>query len=140
MFRVSENQLEDMRRDDGVFAEWYIEKIMKNYLPQYYFSVSDEGKTEMVLNGRRFAREHGLNTAEAQGHFLSLMWDIGANFYLFPGFRDVLKRSDIEEMEKINLLFEGGVTDTQSRAAISGSDDSYWYREDVEADLAKREN
>lgn len=139
MLRISKDQLEELRQDDAIFTKWYIDTIMKNYFPQYYFSVSDEGKREMVLNGRRYAREHGLETAEAQGHFLGLMWDIGANFYLFPGFRDVLKRTDLEGMEKINLLFDGGVTDAHSRAAINGSDDSYWYREDVEAVLAEKE-
>ena len=73
-------------RNDDDFAEWYVEEFMKNFLPQYYFNVSDDGKRRMVTNGRHYAQGYGLTLNEAQAHFITLMWEIGANFDLQPGF------------------------------------------------------
>lgn len=127
VLRIRPEQVEGLQADDKLFVGWYVEIIMKNYFAHLYFSLTDEGKKEMVLNGRRCAKAHGLRTAEAQGHFISLMWDIGPNFYLFPGFREILARTDIVEMEKIDMLYSDAITPEQAQTAITGADDSYWY-------------
>jgi hypothetical protein len=116
-------------RQDEDFAEWYVEEFMKNFLPQYYFNVSDDGKRRMVTNGRHYAQGYGLNANEAQAHFVTLMWEIGANFDLQPGFRDVLARSDLQNMDKINHLFDGGVTEDQAVFAIQHNDERFWHRD-----------
>ncbi|RJE82571.1 hypothetical protein [Paracoccus onubensis] len=120
--------------EDADFAEWYVEDFMKDHLPQYYYNVSDAGKREMVINGRRYAREFNLHDPEAQAYFITLMWEIGANFYTFPGFSDVLSREGVHEMEKINLLLDGTVTEDQAIKAIMAPDDRYWYRDNLKSD------
>ncbi len=117
-----------LRRDDD-FADWYVEEFMKGFLPQYYFNVSDDGKRRMVINGRHYAMDHGLTANEAQAHFITLMWEIGANFDLQPGFRDVLARRDLANMDKINHLFDGGVTEEQAVFAVMHNDERYWHRD-----------
>lgn len=132
MLKISQEQLRKAHvGTDTAFAEWFVEDIMKTWLPQYYFSVSDTGKREMVKNGRRYAIGFGLDDPQAQAHFVSLMWEIGPNFYVFPGFSDVLQRADIKNMEKIDLLFDGTVTEAQAVKAIMNPDDRYWYRENL---------
>lgn len=127
MLQLRREQLEAIQQDDTIFVEWYVEDIMKQFFAHLYFSLTAAGKREMVLNGRRWARAYGLSTAEAQGHFISLMWDIGPNFHQFPGFRDILERTNIVEMEKIDLIYSDNITHAQSQAALQGADDSYWY-------------
>lgn len=117
-----------MQRDDH-FAEWYVEDFMKSFLPQYYVNVSDDGKRRMVTNGRHYAQTYGLTANEAQAHFITLMWEIGANFDTQPGFRDVLARDDLQNMDKINHLFDGGVTEDQAVFAIMHNDERYWHRD-----------
>lgn len=85
----------------------------------------------MVANGQRYAREFGFKDPEAQAHFITLMWEIGPNFYTFPGFNHVLSRTDVYEMDKIDLLFDGTVTDEQAVEAIMNPDDRYWFRENI---------
>lgn len=117
---------------DDKFAEWFVEEIMKDLLPEYYLNISHEGKREMVINGRRYAREFGLKDPEAQAHFIRLMWMIGANFYTFPGFRDVLARDDLQDMERIDSFFDGTVSEQEAVQAIMKADESYWFRDDLE--------
>jgi len=132
MMKVSNHWMQDNYiGTDVAFSEWYVEKFMKEFLPQYYFNVSDEGKREMVINGRHYAREFNLHEPEAQAHFITLMWEIGANFYEFPGFSDVLSRDDLAEMQKIDALLDGTVTDQQAIVAIMNPDDRYWYRQNI---------
>jgi hypothetical protein len=122
-------QMSAYLRNDDDFAEWYVEEFMQNFLPQYYFNVSDDGKRRMVTNGRHYAQGHGLTANEAQAHFITLMWEIGANFDLQPGFRDVLARGDLANMDKINHLFDGGVTEDQAVFAIQHNDERFWHRD-----------
>lgn len=132
--RLNDKQLEKIRQQERVFVEWYVEEIMQSYFPEMYFSLTDEGKREMIGNARRYALEHGMETAEAQGHFIGLMWDVGPNFYLFPGFKEVLARDDLQGMEKIELIFKPGtISRAQSAAAVAGADERYWRREALEA-------
>lgn len=138
MIRFTRDQTHDAYvGSDARFVDWYVEDFMKSHLPQFYFSVSDTGKREMVLNGRTYAREFGLNDPEAQAHFITLMWEIGPNFYTFPGFSDVLSRSDLAEMDKIDCLFDGTVTEDQAVKAIMNPDDRYWYRENIDMEAAR---
>ncbi|MGL5012174.1 MAG: hypothetical protein ACRC6I_20090 [Paracoccaceae bacterium] len=116
-------------RKDEDFAEWYVEEFMKDFLPQYYFNVSDAGKRRMVTNGRHYAQGYGLTANEAQAHFITLMWEIGANFDLQPGFRDVLARGDLANMDKINHFFDGGVSEDQAVFAVMHPDDRFWHRD-----------
>lgn len=122
-------QMASYLQHDDDFAEWYVEEFLKNFLPQYYFNVSDDGKRRMVTNGRYYARQHGLTLNEAQAHFITLMWEISANFDLQPGFRDVLARRDLANMDKINHLFDGGVTEEQAVFAIQHNDERFWHRD-----------
>ncbi|MQQ08042.1 hypothetical protein GFB49_06225 [Epibacterium sp. SM1979] len=110
---------------DPDFAEWYVEQVMRTQLQQFYWAVSNQGKREMVINGRHWARRYGLSDSEAQAHFISLMWKVGANFFVFPGFVDVVQDTSRNDMSRVEAFYQ--VDQEQAAEAIIGSDDRFWY-------------
>lgn len=123
--KLSAQQMQAGLKPDDAFADWYSEQFMKVHLPQYYLSVSDEGRLEMIINGRRYAEQHGLTDIRAQVRFITLMWQIGPNFFVHPGFKDVLADRRVSDMNRIDHLFE--VPKEQATFAIMNADDRYWY-------------
>ncbi len=127
VFQTSQ-MLGPMAHDDE-FAEWFVEDIMKRHIPDPYFAVSAEGLREMTVNGRVYARKCGIADTASQAHFLILMWKIGANFWLQPGFREVAMNPTIDGPTKITRFYE--VPEDQAVHAIMHPDDRYWYPEMV---------
>jgi hypothetical protein len=123
--KLSAQQMQTGLRPDPAFAAWYGEEFMKIHLPQSYFGVSDEGRPEMILNGRRYAEQFGFTDIRAQMRFITLMWQIGANFFVHPGFREVLADRNLPELDRIDQLYN--VPKDQATYAIMNPDDRYWY-------------
>ena len=123
--RLGRRQMQARLRDDAAFAEWYVEEFMQLHLPTQYHSVSAQGKREMVANGRGWARRCGFEDAEAQAHFVTLMWKVGADFFRHPGFVEVAGRRDGAEMARADAFY--AVMPELAAAAIRGADDRYWY-------------
>jgi Domain of unknown function (DUF4123) len=111
--------------EDQAFVEWYVEEFMKNNLPDFYYAVSDEGKREMCLNGRNYARLFGLNDGSSQAHFVTLMWTVGANFFTFPVFYKILANSKLSSEGKIEEIYE--VDGDDAAVAIMNKDERFWY-------------
>ncbi|MGH0004280.1 hypothetical protein ACQU0X_29775 [Pseudovibrio ascidiaceicola] len=116
--------------EDADFAEWYVEDFMKKNLQNYYFAVSDEGKREMVINGRNYARRFGFNNPEWQFHFVTLMWKVAANFWQFPGFKEVAEDQKTPEEERIDQFYN--LPKDLAVEAIMNPDERYWYPEIIE--------
>ncbi len=112
---------------DEDFADWYVDEFMRKNLPDPYYSVSSEGKREMTINGRTYARELGFDDSESQAHFITFMWTIGANFFLHPGFREIANDRSLSGSEKIDRFY--AVPKDQAVHAIMNPDDRYWYPE-----------
>ena len=110
---------------DSDFADWYVNSFMAQNLPTQYYSVSDQGKHEMVINGRKWARYCNFQDGEAQAHFITLMWKIGADFFCRPGFAEIAKRSAQDEMARIDAFY--AVPRELAADAIMSPDDRYWY-------------
>lgn len=127
--KLTRQQMQSGLRGDPEFAHWYAEEFMKLHLPQFYFAVSPEGRTEMILNGRRYAEQHGLTDVRAQVRFITLMWQIGPNFFVQPGFREVLADRSGTDMDRIDRLLD--VPRDQAADAILQTDNRYWYPEMV---------
>lgn len=121
---------------DAKFAYWYVEEFMRHKLAEYYYAVSDEGKREMVLNGRRYAQSFGLRDSPSQAHFITLMWTIGPNFFLSPGFREITYNEGIDGPAKISAYY--AVDRELAADAIMNADDRYWYPEMISRKDQKR--
>lgn len=66
MLQISRSTLRQVNvGTDEAFAEWFVEDIMKTWMPQFYYSVSDDSKRQMVINGRGYARGFGFHDQKA---------------------------------------------------------------------------
>lgn len=117
-----------LARDDD-FAEWFVEDVMKQHIPEPYFAVSPEGLREMTINGRQYARDCGITDFASQAHFVILMWKISANFWLQPGFREVAMNTSLAGPDKIAAFY--AMPEDQAVHAIMHPDERYWYPEMV---------
>ncbi len=125
--RFTRDQMLTPIREDADFARWYVDEFMKTCLTQYWLSVSDDGKHEMVLNGRAQARAYGIGDIESQTHFITFMWTIGPNFHLQPGFAEIAANRQLTGPDKINRFYD--LPADQATTAIHAADDRYWYPE-----------
>jgi hypothetical protein len=125
LMKFDDRQMLASIEDDADFAEWYVEDFMRHHLQNYYFEISDSGKREMTLQGREYARSFGFSDPRAQAHFVTLMWQIGPNFFTFPGFRDVVRDPRLTDLEKVDAIYK--VPKEQAVLAIMNPDDRYWY-------------
>lgn len=126
---LSHDQMVAHVRRDADFAHWYAENFMKTHLPQFYWSVSPEGRNEMVINGRRYAQYFGIADIPSQMHFVTLMWTIGANFFVFDAFRKIAVDRDLSGPQKIDAFY--AVDPDLACDALMNPDDRYWYPEMV---------
>ena len=110
--------------DEG-FCAWYVGEFMKTHLPTQYYSVSDDSKHEMVLNGRRYAQARGLEDPQSQAHFITLMWEVGADFFRHPGFAEIFADTALTGPQKIDRCYEVP-SDTAAKAMMQ-ADPLYWY-------------
>ena len=116
--------------NDEAFADWYVDDFMLKNLPDFYYSVSAQGKREMTINGRAYARQFGFADGESQAHFVTFMWAIGANFFTHPGFSEIANDKDLSGSEKVDRFY--AVPKDKAVHAIMNPDDRYWYPEMVE--------
>lgn len=123
--RLTSRQMTAHLDDDTAFAQWYVEQFMKAQLPQFYWAVSPEGREEMVVNGRRYARSFGILDAPSAMHFVTLMWVIAPNFFVQPGFAEIAANTALSGPEKIDAFY--AVPDKAAAHAIENPDERYWY-------------
>lgn len=123
--KFDSSQMLAMLREDEDFAEWFVQGLMKQTLPNQYYIVSDVGKREMTINGRNYAKVLGFEDFESQAMFVALMWEIGAGFFTFPGFREVADDPNLNGKQKIDAFY--AVPGTVAAEAIEANSDAYWY-------------
>lgn len=125
VLKFTGSQMYGMLSDDDDFAEWYVEEFMRKHLQKFYYAVSDEGKREMTINGRNYARSFGFGDPVSQAQFVTLMWQVGPNFFQFPGFREIARNAALAGAEKIDAFY--AVPEEQAVEAIMNPDERYWY-------------
>lgn len=135
VIKFTKKQMTAWADNDEAFADWYVDDFMRKNLPNFYYSVSNQGKREMTINGRTYARQLGFTDGESQAHFVTFMWAIGANFFAHPGFSEIAYNKDLTGSEKIDLFYK--VPKEAAVHAIMNPDDRYWYPEMVKAAESK---
>ena len=111
--------------EDG-FVAWYVTEFMPDNLPQFHEALPEERLAAMVRAGHRTALGQGLSEPDAIAHFVTLMWLVGPNFRDFPGFREVLARTDLSDRQRIQALYQ--VDSDLAATAIVHADDGAWWR------------
>lgn len=125
MMRITRKQKQAFVTSDAEFARWYVDAVMKPQLPQFHLAISEQGKLEMVTNGRIWARLHGFSDATAQAHFITLMWKIGPGFFVFPGFAEIARDTAADDQARVQAFYD--VDPELAAQAILQPDDRYWY-------------
>jgi hypothetical protein len=83
----------------------------------------------MVLQGKKYAAMFGLVTFPSIVHFVTMMFNVGPNFFIFPGFREALTARAASESEVIDRMYAVSFEDAQR--AMQGADDRYWWPETI---------
>ncbi|MFK7835574.1 MAG: hypothetical protein AB8B60_05085 [Sulfitobacter sp.] len=123
--RLTHDQIAARVDKDADFADWYVEDVMRNHFPQDYWDLSEEGKREMVLNGRAQARQFGFTRNQSQARFVTLMLLIAPNFHVQPGYRDALADPALSEDARLDLCFD--MDKDRAVDAIRQADALYWF-------------
>lgn len=130
MLKIRQEQIYEMMDSDEALIHWYLNVFMPEHLPAYYYStIHEESRKEMVLQGKKYAAGFGLVTFPSIVHFVTMMFNVGPNFFLFPGFREALITKANTEEEVIDRLYAVSASDAE--AAIKGADDRYWWPETI---------
>lgn len=130
MLKIRQDQIYEMMDDDAALTHWYLNVFMPEHLPTFYYSpIHEESRREMVLQGKKYAATFGLHKFPSIVHFVTMMFNIGPNFFLFPGFREALTSRASSEEELIDRMY--AVSHYDAERAIRGADDRYWWPETI---------
>ncbi len=114
--------------DETDFIQWYSDDYLPEYLPDIAQAFPPEKLKEMVKYGRNQAIQQGFNDPANQVQFVTLMWQLGPDFYDFPGFKEIINADQTTETERIDKLYQ--VNSTQWDNAMQNSHPHYWFQED----------
>ena len=125
MLIIRDDQLTLDIADEQGFADWYTDTFMPKHLPLFCEELSREVRIARVIYGRNQAIAHGFHDPVNQTHFVTLMWDIGPNFYTFPGYKEIAEATADPESLRIDRLYDD-ITEEQDKAATEGADETAW--------------
>lgn len=125
MLIITDDQLTLSIASEQGFANWYVDTFMPEHLTVFCDEVSREVRKQRVIYGRKQALAHGFTTPINHTHFVTLMWDIGPNFYFFPGYKEIVEATTEDENVRIDRLYND-VTEEQDHEATWGADEAGW--------------
>ena len=126
---ISKKQMRDSLSDDS-FLEWLVDSFLVQHFPEA-FCVDRSMLIDMHANGLRYARHFGFMERGDQTQFLALMNDVGPDFWRFPGFWDVISRTDLTPDSRISMVYDT-VSGAQFETAVMQQDALYWFPHQVE--------
>lgn len=111
------------------FVQWYVHRFMPDHVPDLHQAMDNATLEKMIRNGRNQAISMGFYQPSGQVHFVTLMCKIGANFYDFPGFKEIAQATHLPEEERVEAFYQ--VSDEQGAAAFEASNDRYWFPDTI---------
>lgn len=118
-------------QEDNSFADWYVDEFMEANLKDLKFGIEDAVLKKWVLNGRGYARHFGITDPSDQAMFVTLMWEVGPDFFKFDGFRQIAIDPEMPSGEKIRRFFD--MDADRAADAIVNSDMTCWLQCDLPA-------
>lgn len=106
------------------FVNWFIDHFMPEFLDDFHTRISRDILVQCVRFGRNKAISFGFKDPVSHTHFVYLMWEIGPDFFTFPGFKEIVEYNNGPESQRIDALYQ--VPDKQDKAAMFGSDWNLW--------------
>lgn len=132
MLIIRDDQLKMNITEENGFVRWYVHQFMPDHVPYLHEAMDEATLERMIRNGRKQAIAMGFSEPGAQVHFVTLMCKIGANFYQFPGFKEIAEATHLPDQERIEAFYQ--VSDEQGGAAFEGADDRFWFPETMRRD------
>lgn len=123
---LTRQQLDSRISTEAGFVPWFAEKFMQENLLEFYATFSEEKRMAAARRARRIAIHFGFTDAPSQAHFAALMWSVGANFFVFPGFREIAADRRASGPSRIDRFYTA-VTPDQAADAIAQGDDSLLF-------------
>ena len=124
MLIMREDQLTLPIANEKGFVDWYVDEFMPEHIADFYESLDRPTMVKRVTYARKLALHFNFKDPVSMTHFVTLMWEIGPNFYTFPVFKEIAEDINQPSMKRIDRFYE--VSDEQDMAATFGADEKAW--------------
>jgi hypothetical protein len=124
MLELRDDQLTLPIASEDDFANWFVEEFMPDFLTDFYDTIDYATLIKRARYGRKMAISSGFKDPVSHTHFVYLMWEIGPDFFTFPGFKDIMADTAKPEKQRIDALYQ--VPDELDKAAMFGSNWKMW--------------
>lgn len=126
VLQLSPEQMASRIETEAGFALWFAEQFMPVHLVEFHAAFPREKRLSAAVRARRTALHFGFSDPPSQAHFAILMWRVAANFFLFPGFREIVAQKYTDGPSRIDRLYNQ-VTPEQAADAILQGDDALLF-------------
>jgi len=117
---------------EKAFSDWYVDDIMRAYLTDFFEDLGPNVCRAFTINGMCYAKHFGFERPDLQGQFVTLMWDVAPNFFMFAEMKPILD-ADLSDVDKIDALYD--TIQSLSDTYTDRIDQRYWYPELVEDNI-----
>lgn len=128
MLVIRKEQEDTFLLNDGEeFIDFIIEHL-QDESPELIYRIPHDTLREMIHNGLKRAKGHGLSSPEDLTAFVSVMFEIAPNFDEQPDIRRVLRDENVPANERFDSIFER-VSDEAWEEADQNYDYEAWFPE-----------
>ena len=122
VLQMSPEQMASRINTEAGFALWFAEQFMPEHLVEFHAAFPREKRLAAAVRARRTALHFAFTDPPSQAHFAILMWRVAANFFLFPGFREIVAETDTDGPSRIDRLYQQVTPDQAADAILKGDD------------------
>lgn len=124
MLVLRDDQLTLPIADETGFANWFVDDFMPEFLESFYDTLDRQLLIKRARYGRNQALSFGFKDPVSYTHFVYLMWEIGPDFFTFPGFKEIAEDYSKTEQQRIDAFYQ--VPDELDKAAMFGTRWQHW--------------
>lgn len=126
VLQLSTEKMDARVETEAGFALWFAEQFMPVHLVEFHAAFPREKRIAAAVRARRTALHFGFSDPGSQAHFAALMWRVAANFFLFPGFREIVAQRSVDGPTRIDRFYKL-VTPEQAADAVLQGDDTLLF-------------
>lgn len=113
--------------DPESFSDWYFTNVIKIKLPEFEQDLGERCCKTLTRNGILYAVHFGINRADLQAEFVTLMWKLAPNFFMTQEFSEILNSTTLNQEQKIEAICS--LPEEVYKAASANDELDYWYPE-----------
>lgn len=120
--KLTREQLDSRIATEDGFVRWFADQFMPEQLPEFHAEFTREKLHAAARRARRTAVHFGFADPPSQAHFAALMWRVAANFFVFPGFREIANDTGRSGPSRIARFYDEVTPDQAADAILEGDD------------------